>query len=81
MLSLLTEHPLICALLLILTDLVLWRLIGTRGHNVKLLVRVVIFSLFSLVLFWNPRPGMTTCRCTWRPPVCRSAGGCSLRAP
>jgi small-conductance mechanosensitive channel len=51
MLSLLTEHPLVCALLLILTDLVLWRLIGTRGHNVKLLVRVAIFSLFSLVLF------------------------------
>jgi small-conductance mechanosensitive channel len=51
MLSLLTEHPLICALVLILTDLVLWRLIGTRGHNVKLLVRVVIFALYSLVLF------------------------------
>ncbi|MBV6825932.1 mechanosensitive ion channel domain-containing protein [Pseudomonas sp. PD9R] len=51
MLSLLTEHPLICAMLLILIDLVLWRLIGTDGHNWKLVLRVVIFSLFSLLLF------------------------------
>ncbi|NUU39205.1 mechanosensitive ion channel domain-containing protein [Pseudomonas sp. C2B4] len=51
MLSLLAEHPLICALVLILIDLVLWRLIGMNHHNWKLLVRLVIFSLFSLLLF------------------------------
>ncbi|BCX69563.1 MULTISPECIES: mechanosensitive ion channel domain-containing protein [Pseudomonas] len=51
MLSLLAEHPLICALVLILIDLVLWRLIGANHHNWKLLVRVVIFSLYSVLLF------------------------------
>lgn len=51
MLSLLTEHPLICAMALIVIDLVLWRLIGASGHNWKLLVRLVIFSLYSVLLF------------------------------
>ncbi|MGJ7517223.1 mechanosensitive ion channel domain-containing protein [Pseudomonas baetica] len=51
MLSLLAEHPLICALVLLLIDLVLWRLIGMNHHNWKLLVRLVIFSLYSLLLF------------------------------
>lgn len=51
MLSLLAEHPLVCALILILIDLVVWRLVGVNHHNWKLLVRLVIFSLFSLLLF------------------------------
>jgi small-conductance mechanosensitive channel/CRP-like cAMP-binding protein len=51
MLSLLTEHPLFCALILILLDLGLWRLISSRGSEWKLLVRVLIFSLFSVLLF------------------------------
>jgi len=51
MLSLLTEHPLICALVLILIDLGLWRLISISRSNWKLVVRVVIFGLFSLLLF------------------------------
>jgi small-conductance mechanosensitive channel len=50
MLSLLAEHPLICALVLILIDLLLWRLIGAH-HNWKVLVRLVVFSLFSVLLF------------------------------
>ncbi|WP_285373774.1 mechanosensitive ion channel domain-containing protein [Pseudomonas sp. lyk4-TYG-107] len=51
MLSFLTEHPLFCALILILLDLGLWRLISSRGSEWKLLVRVLIFSLFSVLLF------------------------------
>ncbi|WP_077048420.1 mechanosensitive ion channel family protein [Pseudomonas sp. KK4] len=51
MLSLLAEHPLICALILVLIDLVLWRFVGASHHNWKLLVRVVIFALYSLLLF------------------------------
>ncbi|VVP57074.1 hypothetical protein PS903_05696 [Pseudomonas fluorescens] len=51
MLSLLTDHPLICALVLILIDLGLWRLLSASGSHWKLLVRLVIFSLFSVVLF------------------------------
>ncbi|MFJ4195406.1 mechanosensitive ion channel domain-containing protein [Pseudomonas sp. NPDC089534] len=51
MLSLLTDHPLICALILILVDLGLWRLISSHGSGWKLLVRVVIFTLFSILLF------------------------------
>ncbi|UVM52369.1 mechanosensitive ion channel [Pseudomonas sp. B21-015] len=51
MLSLLTEHPLISALILILIDLGLWRLIAASGSNWKLAVRVVIFALFSMLLF------------------------------
>ncbi|MBV4474164.1 mechanosensitive ion channel family protein [Pseudomonas sp. B2M1-30] len=51
MLSFLTEHPLICAMILILVDLVLWRLISAQGSKWKHLVRVVIFILFSVLLF------------------------------
>ncbi|MDN4544824.1 mechanosensitive ion channel family protein [Pseudomonas sp. C32] len=51
MLSLLTEHPLICAMLLILIDLGLWRLLSATGSAWRLLVRVVIFALFSFLLF------------------------------
>ena len=51
MLSLLTDHPLLCALVLILIDLGLWRLLSASGSHWKLVVRLVIFSLFSVVLF------------------------------
>ncbi|MGB5828450.1 MAG: mechanosensitive ion channel domain-containing protein [Pseudomonas mandelii] len=51
MLSLLTNHPLISALVLILIDLGLWRLISANGSNWKLVVRLVIFALFSILLF------------------------------
>ncbi|MHC8319546.1 mechanosensitive ion channel domain-containing protein [Pseudomonas sp. GB2N2] len=51
MLSLLTNHPLVCALVLVLVDLGLWRLISADSSNWKLVVRVLIFSLFSLLLF------------------------------
>ncbi|AWM93320.1 mechanosensitive ion channel protein MscS [Pseudomonas sp. 31-12] len=51
MLSLLTNHPLISALVLVLIDLGLWRLISANGSNWKLVVRLVIFALFSVLLF------------------------------
>ncbi|WP_019579953.1 mechanosensitive ion channel family protein [Pseudomonas mandelii] len=51
MLSLLTNHPLLSALILILIDLVLWRLITASSSNWKLAARVVIFALFSVLLF------------------------------
>jgi len=51
MLSLLTDHPLICAMALVLIDLGLWRLLSANGSNWKLLVRLVIFSLFSVLRF------------------------------
>ncbi|MEK1835665.1 mechanosensitive ion channel domain-containing protein [Pseudomonas sp. NPDC089918] len=51
MLSLLTDHPLLSALILILIDLGLWRLITASGSNWKLVVRLVIFALFSMLLF------------------------------
>ncbi|WP_223530484.1 cyclic nucleotide-binding domain-containing protein [Pseudomonas sp. GL-R-19] len=51
MLSFLTEHPLICAMALILIDLGLWRLIGDNRNPWKLLLRVTIFALYSLLLF------------------------------
>ncbi|ROM96829.1 mechanosensitive ion channel family protein [Pseudomonas brassicacearum] len=49
MLSLLTDHPLFCALALILLDILLWRLVSVSHW--QLVVRVVIFALFSAVLF------------------------------
>lgn len=51
MLSLLTNHPLLSALILILIDLVLWRLITASSSSWKLAARVVIFALFSVLLF------------------------------
>ena len=51
MLSFFTEHPLICALALILLDMLLWRLLSASSSYWKLLVRVLIFSLFSVLLF------------------------------
>ena len=57
MLSLLTEHPLICAMALILIDIGLWYLLSAFGSAWRLLVRVVIFSLFSLcLLYTSPSP-------------------------
>ncbi len=49
MLSLLTDHPMFCALALILVDILLWRLIS--ASHWQLVSRVMIFSLFSVVLF------------------------------
>lgn len=49
--SFLTDHPLFVALALILVDMLVWRLLSPVGSHWKLLVRVVIFSLFSVVLF------------------------------
>lgn len=51
MLSLITDHPLVCAVVLIPLDLVLWRVISAHGSNWKLVVRVLIFTLFSVLLF------------------------------
>ncbi|MBU4632785.1 mechanosensitive ion channel family protein [Pseudomonas chlororaphis] len=45
------DHPLFAALVLILLDMLLWRLIGARGGYWKLLVRVLIFTLYSVLLF------------------------------
>ena len=43
MLSFFTDHPLICALALILLDMLLWRLLSASSSYWKLLVRVLIF--------------------------------------
>ncbi|NBF11416.1 mechanosensitive ion channel family protein [Pseudomonas sp. Fl4BN1] len=51
MFALFANHPLLAALFLLLLDVVLWRLIGGRGEHWKLAVRVLIFSLYSLMLF------------------------------
>lgn len=50
MLPLFTERLLTCALVLILLDTALWRLISTKRHNWKVLARLVIFSLYSCLL-------------------------------
>jgi small-conductance mechanosensitive channel/CRP-like cAMP-binding protein len=49
--SLITDHPLVCAAMLILIDLGLWRLLSAYGSNWKLAVRLLIFTLFSMLLF------------------------------
>ena len=49
--ALLTDHPLLIALCLILVDLLLWRLISAGGSQWKLAVRLGIFALFSVLLF------------------------------
>jgi small-conductance mechanosensitive channel len=51
MLSLFAERPLICALVLFVIDMVLWRTIGTRKRNWRVLVRLGVFSLYSVLLF------------------------------
>ncbi|QJI28356.1 mechanosensitive ion channel [Pseudomonas sp. ADAK18] len=49
--SFIADHPMFCALALILIDLLLWRLIATNASNWKLVVRLVIFAVFSALLF------------------------------
>jgi small-conductance mechanosensitive channel/CRP-like cAMP-binding protein len=49
--SLITDHPLVCAVLLIVIDLGLWRLLSATGSNWKLPVRLLIFAVFSALLF------------------------------
>jgi small-conductance mechanosensitive channel len=51
MLSLFTDHPLLCALALLVLDLVLWRLVSADRTYWKIGVRLLIFSLFSVLLF------------------------------
>lgn len=64
MLSLFLERPLICGLALILIDMVMWRVVGSYRYNWKVLARLVIFSLYSVLLFheglnpWEPAPSI-----------------------
>jgi small-conductance mechanosensitive channel len=64
MLSLLSERPLIWGLALILIDMVMWRVVGSHRYNWKVLARLVIFSLYSVLLFheglspWEPAPSI-----------------------
>ncbi|MDY7533239.1 mechanosensitive ion channel family protein [Pseudomonas sp. Bout1] len=51
MLSFVSDHPMFCALTLILTDILLWRLIAADASNLKLAVRLVIFAVFTTLLF------------------------------
>ncbi len=49
--SFISDHPMLCALALILIDIAVWRLISVRLANWKLVARLVIFAVFSAVLF------------------------------
>ncbi len=49
--ALLTSHPLFAAPILLLIDLLLWRLVGPAHPHWRLAVRLVGFLLFSLLLF------------------------------
>lgn len=51
MLSLISDHPLLCALVLLVLDMLLWRLISADRAYWKIGGRLVIFSLFSALLF------------------------------
>jgi small-conductance mechanosensitive channel/CRP-like cAMP-binding protein len=51
MLSLITDHPLLCALVLLVLDMLLWRLVNMERTYWKIGGRLVIFSLFSMLLF------------------------------
>lgn len=51
MLAPFADHLLLAAMTLLLLDLALWHLIGTQGDRWKLAVRVLIFCLYSLMLF------------------------------
>ncbi|MGK9617053.1 hypothetical protein O6474_24250, partial [Salmonella enterica subsp. enterica] len=51
MLSFLSDHPMLCALALILIDIVVWRLFSASPGNWKLIARLGIFAVFSAVLF------------------------------
>ena len=49
--SLIADHPMLCALALIVIDIAVWRLISVNLANWKLAARLVIFAVFSAVLF------------------------------
>lgn len=51
MLSLIANHPFFCALVLLVLDMLLWRLVSADRTYWKIAARLVIFSLFSVVLF------------------------------
>ncbi|MCG6573304.1 mechanosensitive ion channel protein MscS [Pseudomonas sp. AF32] len=51
MLSLIADHPLLCALVLLVLDLLLWRLVSVERTYWKIGGRLAIFSLFSMLLF------------------------------
>ncbi|WP_339528246.1 mechanosensitive ion channel family protein [Pseudomonas mucidolens] len=49
--SFISDHPMVCALALILLDIAVWRLISAEYSNWKLAARLLIFALFSVALF------------------------------
>ncbi|MBT2339683.1 MULTISPECIES: mechanosensitive ion channel family protein [Pseudomonas] len=49
--SLISDHPLLCALVLLVLDLLLWRLVSAERAYWKIGARLVIFLLFSVLLF------------------------------
>ena len=49
--SFIADHPMLCAVALILIDIAVWRLISPNLANWKLAARLVIFAVFSAVLF------------------------------
>ena len=49
--SFIADHPMLCALALIFIDIGVWRLISAELANWKLAARLVIFAVFSAVLF------------------------------
>lgn len=51
MLSFISDHPMLCALALILIDIVVWRLFSANSGNWKLATRLVLFAAYSAVLF------------------------------
>ncbi|AHL35120.1 mechanosensitive ion channel protein MscS [Pseudomonas brassicacearum] len=51
MLSLISDHPLLCALALLVLDILMWRLVSADRTYWKIGARLVIFSLFSMLLF------------------------------
>lgn len=87
MLPFISDHPMLCALALILIDIVVWRLFSASSGNWKLVARLVIFATYSAVLFndgMNPMqiaPYADNTPCTWPPPPCRLVGGCLPPAP
>ena len=52
--SFIADHPMLCAVALILIDIAVWRLISPNLANWKLAARLVIFAVFSAVLFNGP---------------------------
>ncbi|KAA0945543.1 mechanosensitive ion channel [Pseudomonas sp. ANT_H14] len=51
MLLFISDHPMLCAVALILIDIAVWRLFSVNPGNWKLVARLVIFAVFSAVLF------------------------------